>query len=229
MGEMFQDAHGESIDTYVAVKQLGLGGKTFPKTVDFLVVGEKSAEGQQAEVAGGDAIVGTIGMNLLKLMDMELDMASRRVSFFSQDHCRGEVVYWAQSWAELPMTYRGMVTSVKVKLDGKSIKATLDTGSPTTAIDRDLAESLFDFSPTAPGVEHSGQSGSATGSLRDSYTKQFKTLDFGGVTVHNPKMEVVDFGEREIILGMNYLSQLRLYFAYGEKKLYITAADGSTN
>jgi hypothetical protein len=74
-------------------------------------------------------------------------------------------------------------------------------------------------------VEKIGKSYSATGSSRDNYRTKFRSLDFSGVSVSNPVIRVTDLGDRELILGMNHLSMLRVYFAFGEKVMYVTAAD----
>jgi hypothetical protein len=59
------------------------------------------------------------------------------------------------------------------------------------------------------------------------YNYPFQTLTFGGVTVNRPHIQIVSdpvWREDDLLLGVGILSQLHLYIAYGEKKLYITPA-----
>jgi hypothetical protein len=63
---------------------------------------------------------------------------------------------------------------------------------------------------------------------------QFHTLTFGGVTVVNPlfvvkpgPMSVRSAGDPsppDVTIGMNVLRNLHLYFAFGERMLYASAA-----
>jgi predicted aspartyl protease len=124
----------------------------------------------------------------------------------------------------VPFTFDDQVPKATFLLDGKQVKATIDTGATTTVLDHDLAESMFGFKVDGPGVEKIGKSYSATGSIRDDYRTKFRSLDFSGVAVSNPVIRVSDLDGREMILGMNHLSMLRVYFAFAEKVMYVTPA-----
>jgi len=62
---------------------------------------------------------------------------------------------------------------------------------------------------------------------RYSYT--FKTLNFDGVTVQNPKVWFISQKyskdpDYKMLLGMNVIRQLHMFISYKEKMLYITSA-----
>ena len=99
-------------------------------------------------------------------------------------------------------------------------------------------------SRSAPAVE----TVVVNGQNQKSFQHSFNTLVFGGVTVINPLflvrpdqtgahdptnrlqtgsklLKTDDYPRPEITIGMNVLRQLHLYFAFKERRLYITAAD----
>ena len=52
----------------------------------------------------GRPVLGALGMDALWPYDLELDLASRKLTFYSQTHCAsGQVVYWASHFVRLPM------------------------------------------------------------------------------------------------------------------------------
>ncbi len=65
-------------------------------------------------------------------------------------------------------------------------------------------------------------------SVNDTYSYAFKSLSMGGVAVTNPKVALSDAPtvladeHGSLVLGMTELRFLHLYFAYHERKLYIS-------
>ncbi|MBA2590426.1 MAG: aspartyl protease family protein [Alphaproteobacteria bacterium] len=134
----------------------------------------------------------------------------------------------------------------KVMLDGHEFTANIDTGLDTSTINSKAARDTFGVAledrkpdtsaaqpdqPVPAGVETVTVTG-----LRQQH--RFHNLAFGGVTVVNPLFVVrpVDMGVRkagdpklpDITIGMNVLSKLHLYFAFGEHMLYVSAASSRT-
>ncbi len=187
-------------------------------------------------------------------VDIDLDFAGRRLSFFSTDHCAGKVVYWpAEAVAVVPMRVAGLRQGngaistehiiIPVKLDGKQFDALVDTGATNNVLKLSVAQQRFDLDVKAPDVQEVGQLGKNNSAK--IYRKRFGTLSFEGVTVLNPMVDLVpdevtrslgdqrptgsltrpaDTGLPDLILGMPVLSKTHMYIAYGERKVYITAA-----
>jgi len=178
--------------------------------------------------------------------DFEVNFAAHKLNVLSNDHCEGKVVYWpAQALAVVPITIKNLHVTVPVKLDGKDFIAVVDTGSSHTNIRQDAALSAFGLRPDSPGMVANGHIGKDENAVRYNYP--FKTLTFEGVTVSNPKVAILPnlmnrnadqshkinslierhsdaVGLPEVIVGMDVLSELHLYFAFKEKRLYITEA-----
>jgi predicted aspartyl protease len=181
--------------------------------------------------------------------DFEMNFATRKLNILSSDHCEGKVIYWqSQALAAVPIKIRDFHVEVPVKLDGKDFTAIIDTGASSSTIRQDVARSAFDLTPTSPGMTPAGHLGSDEQAV--IYTYSFKTLTFEGVTVTNPRIAVLpnimgknadqthkmntliarnsdDIALSEVIVGMDVLAKLHLYFAFKEHKLYITEASAA--
>jgi hypothetical protein len=130
-----------------------------------------------------------------------------------------------------------------MRLDGKSVTATINSAGPTS-MTKSVAQRVFLIDPNSPDLRplpNRLSSGEAT------YSYPFKTLEVGGLTVNNPAIEIYDggagpecdgrthnvnsekvfvcYGGADIHVGLSILRKLHLYFAFGEKTLYATAAD----
>jgi len=181
---------------------------------------------------------GILAPDLLSKFDLDFDFQNKKLNLFSQGHCEGKVVYWAQSYAAMPFTMSedGHI-KLELSLDGKSTSGILDTGASVTTLLAPVAHALFGISKDSPGV---------TG---DQPHFQLHELSVGGVKVLNPEIYLLDdaadrayrnemgLGLHELgvqsslmpkmILGTNILRHLHLYIAYQEHKIYVTAAEAN--
>lgn len=222
---------------YVTVPSLRLGTLAF-SNVDFMVMPDALA-------ADDSRIGGNIAANLLRAFDLEIDPAGRRISLFSQDHCKGKVFHWPHKEeiaVPLDIDRLGDLT-IPVGIDGKGVWAAIDTGSAASLLGLDAAKRLFGLTPASPGVEPIGSAVAIDGKELPSYRYRFKTLAIEGVTFQNPWLTLADnqaeagAGQRrfmqetgakphDLLLGMHQLRDLHLYFAYGEHMLYASTVAG---
>jgi len=56
-----------------------------------------------------------------------------------------------------------------------------------------------------------------------SYT--FKTLVISGIAFENVPVHLGEFEDKDLVLGMNELKFLRLYFAFKNNMIHLTAAE----
>ena len=187
---------------------------------------------------------GVLGPDFLRNVDLDFDFAANKLNIVSQKHCAGKVVYWqAPALAIVPMTLdQGGHITFQMQLDGKRVNAALDTGATNTNLNLTVARQAFNVDVNAPDVEKIGEL--KGGYSANIYRRRFKSLAFEGVTLNNPMIDLLPdlmsgAGLRapqtgslmresralpDVILGMSALSQLHLYVAYQERKVYITAA-----
>lgn len=189
---------------------------------------------------------GLLGLDFLHGQDVELDIAHAKLNLFSSHHCPGQVIYWKSPGnvvAAIPLTLEPTANMlVHMKLDGQAILAGITSASPSE-IGMSDAHRLFGLD------EHSGGLSSTSNPEwpgKTYYSFPFKNLQVEGLTVQNPAILIVPesddhdgpscdprgrlqsktcFGNAEVFLGLSVLRKLHLYFAFGEKTLYATAAE----
>ncbi len=189
---------------------------------------------------------GILGAEFLRNVDLDFDFAANKLNIVSQNHCEGKVVYWqAPALAILPMTInQNGGIAFRMEVDGKRVNAMLDTGASTTAMNLTTARQAFNIDVNGSDVEKVGEL-TGGGYNASVYRRRFKSIAFEGVTINNPMVHLLpdlmsgqspgapqtgslmrpDRALPDVILGMSTLSQLHLYVAYKERKVYITAAD----
>ena len=195
------------------------------------------------------AFGGVLGPDMLQKFDADFDFGGKKLNLISQNHCEGKVVYWpATATAVVPFAHdaAGHLT-FPMTLDGRRVRAMLDTGATRTNLNLNVARGTFGIDTSAPDVEKVGEL--KGGYTADVYQKRFKELAADGVIVTNPMITLlpdmikttseprptgslirdVNAELPELILGMSVLSKLHVYIANKEHKLYITAANPASS
>jgi tetratricopeptide (TPR) repeat protein len=208
------DATGASIRGMVKVKEPSVGGLKLP----------------QMDFATGS--VSTLGGNLLHSFDVEIDPIEQRVSFFLPKTCGGQNVYWPhQDVAVIRFAPNDdFRIALHVVIDGQKVEALLDTGSHFSAMDDRFARNNFGIEPGRQETEVATMVTAGGGAMLREYRHQFGTLDLGGITLAHPWLRIDAQGhsffhpgaELPVILGMDVISQLHIYIAYKEHKIYAT-------
>lgn len=171
---------------------------------------------------------GTLAPDMMRQYDVDFDFAGGKMNLFSPKHCPGNVVYWTRDgYIALPMDVApdGHIR-VPAMVDGKPIKATLDTGAMTSVMSLSAARALG-ITETSPGLKVTETY--RTNKKPKKYSYPFKSLDLEGVAVSNPHIIILADAMmkglgNDLILGVGIMRQLHLYIAYHEEKLYITPA-----
>jgi hypothetical protein len=224
---------------------LSLYDKSVPKeqvTIDEFNVGPLWMENYQIGVTSAEGLDGFFNPMVFNNFDFEMDFAAAKLNIFMSDHCEGHVFYWPhQASAAVPFTnlevgdtmvgerfHVGLIT-VPATLDGKQVKAIIDTGTRTSSIGISSAMFTFGLRPDAPNMTMIGHIGNDENAPIFAYP--FKTLTFGDITVNNPNIRILSGpifspGHQfpELRIGMDVLRKLHLYLAIKEGKLYITEA-----
>lgn len=215
---------------YVSLPDLAIGplkGSDVPVLVDD-------------EPVVSQRVDGILGPDILSKFDLDFDFANHKLNLVMPDHCPNDVVYWANTYADADFDLRGSHIVLTMVLDGKSVTATLDTGSITTHLFDSAARRLFNIS-FVPSNSRLGESiGLGSGTPHPT----FQSLSIGGLTVNNPKIRILPdratqsfardhvgdpqsnarLDTTDMLLGMDVIGQLHLYIAYREHKIYLTDA-----
>ena len=223
-------AGGIKLDHYVTLPSLQLGSASF-SNVKFLIGSDRLNNDPQ--------VSGNLGTSLLQDHDLEIDPATGKLNLFTQKPCAGGPVYWRQRDAtSIPFELDNNWIVIQVVLDGKPLRAVLDTGASTSTLTFKAAKALFDLDQGSAGVTRMGTATTLDGQGIRLYKRKFKTLQIGGITFDNPTLTLgadsIEAANRrgstaqlpDLVLGMHQLRLLHLYIAYSEKKLYAsTVAD----
>jgi tetratricopeptide (TPR) repeat protein len=214
------------------VGQLGLQGIPLTKavTVPSIEIGSERISDVDFFEEPSDYIptAATLGANWLSRWDVEIDPAARQATFFPPSHCRDEIMNWPHSdSAVIPVTIdrRERLVSIPLELDGRPLKAIIDTGSAETFLSARAAKTLFGIEPDPSAVETSND---RLGKPREIYRHRFHALKMGDIVFNDPWLVIAPMvgNNPEIILGMHDLASLHLYFAYHEQRLYVSTARG---
>jgi hypothetical protein len=196
----------------------------------------------------GQAFDGIVALEVLRTSDIDVDFGTDTMNMFSTDHCDGAVVYWkAPAVAIVPIVWHGFHMSVPVTLDGRVMRADIDTGASGTDLYGDTAKGFYNLTIGDADTPEIGKlNGDADLKV---YGHVFKSLSFGSITVNNPHIDInpremgrdlskVGLGgsrvrtekdlidQPDLIIGMNVLRKLHLYIAMKEDKMYISDASG---
>jgi len=189
--------------------------------------------------------VGALGLGTFSKVDFELDFKNNKLNLYSQDHCPGVVVYWAETSALAPFR-RGELGEAyfPFEIEGKKISASLSTSAPISTITTDATKRLYGFDENSADIEtRRGPSGNIISQYRAM------AITTPGLNVSNTQIQLAKKPMKECSLqlrqridgvaqyyncmgsegplhiGLNVLEKLHLYFATKENVLYFTAAD----
>lgn len=203
------------------------------------------------EMGKSEPYDGLLTDNFFKQYDVELDFANKRLSYLDPTTCTDphQVAYWSgpnSDVAVIPITVSldGSI-QVPVMIAGRSFNAVIDTSSARTVMRRDIAEFVLGFKADSADMI-------ADGDLKDGmgqqvYIHTFPQISFpGGLTavnvpaliqtnslIHKTDSGMI-LGSRaisadsripDLTLGMDVLSQVHLYVAFGQGKLYATSTE----
>jgi hypothetical protein len=196
-------------------------------------------------------VFGSLGTELFSHFDFELDLSHRKLTLYSQDHCKGKVVYWAKAWGSAPLLRNRLgVLYFPVELEHKKLNASFAPSQPLTVLSTDVTRQLYGFDETSPGVTtQPPQAGEASAShyramsltasdmqVRNTRIRLVPPPPLGRAKTCSLRMSAstgaVGYADCEGIfpmqLGRNVLESLRLYFATRENVVYFTVA-GATS
>lgn len=217
MMNRIEDAGGEQASQYVWADSFKLGGME-AKKFDLMV-----------DLVKSQNIDGTLTPDLLRNFDLDFDFATMTLNLFRPHACEGRAAYWTRNYIALPMDIlKSGHARIEVTLDNENMQTILDTGASVSVMTLNSARHYFDLDKDSSSVSKLGHLVGGQGSVNDTYRYAFKSLSMGGVAVTNPKVALSDAPtvladeHGSLVLGMTELRFLHLYFAYHERKLYIS-------
>ncbi|MGH8215512.1 MAG: aspartyl protease family protein, partial [Rhodanobacteraceae bacterium] len=184
----------------------GIGGSAAAEiaTIKDLGILDTDLHNVDFVVGGSDAGEGSLGANLLDFTDLEIDLAHGKVTLFKPEGCRkSALAYWVKQGgtynvADLhpSVDLNDRRSFVDVTINGKSVRALLDSGAVATLLDRRAAERVG-IDLHGPGVKAGGRIGGLGEKTYQSWIVPIDTFSVGTETIQHSEMLVMDgnFGD----------------------------------
>ena len=215
---------GETQVALTEVKVFTLAGIPFPN-VEFLVGG--------GEIGGGS--VGLIGQNVLRLGDVEYDLARGAIRLMREDDCRKtSLAYWAtdpNSVVVMDIEYttpQSPFTVGSATLNGRKIRVMFDTGADRSFVSRRAAQRAG-ISVDAPGVIYAGASRGVGRELVKTWIAPVASFKLGEEEIRNthPRIGESLIDTADMLIGADFFLSHRIYVASKQGKLFFTYNGGA--
>jgi tetratricopeptide (TPR) repeat protein/predicted aspartyl protease len=190
--------------------------------VDFIVGGSEPGKGT----------VGLLGQNILRIADVEYNLAEGELALFKPDKCKhADLAYWAKPGDPYnaidieETTPLEPHTTGKVSLNGAKVRVQFDTGAATSIVGLRAAASAG-MKPGDRGVELAGYTTGIGRKPVQTWIATFPVLKIGDEEVHNARLRFGDLGPFDMLLGDDFFLSHRVYVANSQHKLYFTYNGG---
>ena len=234
-----------------AGRVFGVGGEEHAEVtqVDEFRIGQAVRKNWRVLVAGegrSDDIAVFLGDPFFEQVDVEFDLAHNAVRLYETKDCEGaSLAYWATEPAgEVPIE-AGSGIRFTVSVNGKPIRAQLDSGASASVLSKPDAARLG-VAPESPGVVRTAciTDGDSKRTL-DSWVGQFESFAIGNERIRNPTIRFADLWKRttytetgsrlprsfaglpDMLLGVDFLRAHRVLVARSQRKMYFTYAGGT--
>lgn len=222
------------------VRGSGIGGSfgiELARVKDFGILGA-TLHNVEFLVGGSDGGTGFMGAAFLDVVDLDIDLAHGKLHLMKPSDCGARpMAYWATDGnfqtADLlsSMNRNDRRSFVDVVINGKKIRAMLDSGSEATLLTRSAAERV--------GIDLSAAGVKATGRIAGMGAKSFQTWEvpvdsysIGTETISHSKVLVMDgrvglgVDAPDMLLGVDFFLAHHIYVANSQGKIYFTYNGG---
>jgi predicted aspartyl protease len=214
--------------------------------IDELKIGSATRKNWNLPVLGtvdfGSQVSLVLGADFFAQADVEFDLPNSAVRLFQARDCESaSLAYWAKGGASQVALERG---SVPVSVNGRTLRAVLDTGSEFSALDEAEAERLG-VTRATPGVVLAGCSIGVGRQAVDYWGGRFESFVIGDEKIATPTLRFADLFRRsgttetgsrlqreatglpQMLLGGDFLRAHRVLVSRSQAKMYFTYSGGT--
>jgi predicted aspartyl protease len=235
-------------------RAFGVGGELDVEvtSVDEFKIGEATRRSWQMLVAGEFDLGGDVGVILgddfFHKVDVEFDLAHNAVRLYQAKDCEGvSLAYWAKEGASevdiAPVDATRPQIVLPVLVNGRQVRALLDSGAATSVLDKWEAEQAG-VTPQTLGVVEVGAATGLGKKTVDSWIGPFRTFTIGDEMIRDTTLHFADLykdatftpvGSRvprkvdelqPMLLGADFLRSHRVLVAHSQRKMYFTYVGG---
>ena len=235
-------------------RAFGFGGETNVEvaSIDEFRIGQAVRKGWRIMVVGehdfGEAVAVILGEDFLDQVDVEFDLARNAVRLFRADGCGGvSLAYWASEGVSVvdfePIFEAQPRIVLTVQINGKPVRAMLDSGAGASVLDLSEAQRLG-VTPESPGAVPGGQWRGLGEKAEEVWIAPLKTFAIGNELISDTSIAFGDIwrhatisatgsriarkgeGEEAMVLGADFLRAHRVLIAHSQQKIYFTYSGG---
>ena len=215
----------------------GVGGtfKTVTRRVETLTLNGLDFKNVPFVVGGTDVekpAVGLIGQNVLRMADVDYDLADHAVRLMRPEGCQGvPLAYWGDGKpvAVLPIESTDddrRHTVATVLLNGVAVRALFDTGAANTIMSLRTAARLG-LRPNTPGVTAAGEVGGLGRATAPAWSAPLDTFQIGDEKIMKTRLLMGETGpDIEMLVGLDFFRAHRIFVSSSQNRMYLTYTGG---
>jgi hypothetical protein len=172
------------------------------------------------------AIDGLLGGDFLSMFDLDLDIPHHRLGIYQVSGCAGRFLPWPGGYTAVP----SMITAengifVQPVIDGKPLRAVLDTGATTSLLG---APGMFKLGlAKADLTADPAQQINVVGRrLVQAHLHRFGALRLGSQTIDGPQIwaEPIRLPRiADMVLGLDWIGRQPVWISYTTKQVFVAA------
>jgi predicted aspartyl protease len=195
----------------------------------------------------GDGLDAVLGADFLFQNDVEMALAEKQIRFFRPEHCEDAfLAYWDKKAAAVKMLATApddLRPMVDIEINGKRLKAMIDSGAEMSLVDARAAASVGVVRAPDDRSPPSDMGGLGSHTVQ-SWVGTFKSVVIGSEEIRNARIDVMDMSgavladsarmsttesmqnEADVLLGADFLMAHRVLFAVSQHLVYFTYLGG---
>lgn len=215
---------GSGVTPEIATVQTFTLGNYDRHKIEFLVGGN--------EVGAG--AVGLLGQNLMRLWDVEYDLANGMLRLVKPANCgKRTMAYWATPSQPVSMVEILTPTAAKptpnalAYINGVEVRVKFDTGSHVSMLSLSAAERAG-ISTTSEGVKPAGTTYGIGSRTIGVWVAPVASFRIGGEEIRHTQLLIADLKlpDADMLIGDDFFLSHRIYVANEQRKLYFTYNGG---
>jgi predicted aspartyl protease len=219
----------------------GIGGDTaqFAAQPEEVIIGPTRVAKTWFPVVDGldyPGYGGLVGADYLLQADLEIALSGKQLKFFRNDGCGDKsLAYWDTQALDVPLELgeRHSAAYVQVQLNGRKLRALIDTGAGHSLVDLQTADRLG-IKPGGAGVTEDGAVTGIGGKSAPKWSATFDSFALGEENIGKPRIAIADIGNTqqfgvknvEMILGRDFLRAHRVLISTSQERFYYSYLGG---
>ncbi len=169
-------------------------------------------------------VAGFLGGDVLSRFDLDIDVPDATLSLYRiglPSYACAAPPAWPEPFATIALAAQGVRLSLPATLDGRPIRALLDTGARSHLLSR-AAASRLGVSSEALAADPGGTTTGVDLREQPYHWHRFASLRIGDETTRSPVLTVAPLSEPfDMLLGSDWLTEREVWVSYATRQLFL--------